>query len=117
MSVLREKGPEALANWTAVKNVNIFDKKMLFIPVHANVHWSLLVVVNSGLIANSLNRDISDDKEHSCILFLDSLKMHDSETCAKDIRIWLNFEWKRHGRGEDTAFTKETIPVLSPTGM
>ena len=54
-------------------------KKLIFIPVNADLHWSLLVVVNPGLIANVYNDDLPETEEHSFILFLDSLKMHNKK--------------------------------------
>ncbi len=65
MTTLKDDGPEAVASWTAKKNINVFEKKLIFIPVNADLHWSLCVVVNPGLIANSFDTDISEDEEHS----------------------------------------------------
>ena len=53
MTTLKNDGPESVASWTANKNINVFQKKLIFIPVNADLHWSLCVVVNPGLIANS----------------------------------------------------------------
>ena len=118
MTTLKEKGPKAVVSWTAKKDINIFEKKLIFIPVNADLHWSLLVVVNPGLIANVYNVDLPETEEHSFILFLDSLKMHNKNVYAKKIRQWLNFEHRRHGRGEVGGkidpFDDESIPVISP---
>ena len=52
------------------------------------------------------------------ILFLDSLKMHSKNMYAKHIRKWLNFEWKRLGKGKVGGniqpFANESMPSLSP---
>lgn len=118
MTTLKRKGPEAIVSWTKKKDINIFEKKLIFIPVNADLHWSLLVVVNPGLIANYYNSDLPDTEDHSIILFLDSLKMHNKNVYAKHIRQWLNSEHRRLERGEvggiiDT-FTHDSIPVVSP---
>ncbi|KAG7495808.1 sentrin-specific protease 3-like [Solea senegalensis] len=39
---LRTKGYEGVKRWT--KNVDIFQKDLLFIPIHLEVHWSLVSV-------------------------------------------------------------------------
>ena len=65
MTTLKEKGPEAIASWTEKKNINVFEKKLVFIPVNADLHWSLCVVVNPGLIANNLDSDVDPTEEHA----------------------------------------------------
>lgn len=65
MSTIKDDGPEAVASWTAKKNINIFDKKLIFIPVNADLHWSLCVVVNPGLIANNYDQELDEKEEHS----------------------------------------------------
>ena len=65
MTTLKEDGPDAVASWTAKKKINIFEKKLIFIPVHADNHWSLCVVVNPGLILNIYDENIAEDKEHA----------------------------------------------------
>jgi len=118
MTTLKDDGPESVSSWTAKKNINVFEKKLIFIPVNADLHWSLCVVVNPGLIANSYDNDISSREEHSSILFLDSLRMHNKNTYARHIRDWLNCEWKRLGKGKvgdrSAPFTKEGMTLTSP---
>jgi len=65
MTTLKEKGPEDIASWTEKKNINVFEKKLVFIPVNADLHWSLCVVVNPGLIANNLDSDLDPTEEHA----------------------------------------------------
>jgi len=66
MTTLKDEGPEAVSSWTAKKNINIFKKKFVFIPVNADLHWSLCVVVNAGLIANWYDSEnVPDTEEHS----------------------------------------------------
>ena len=44
---LRKTKVKSLVRWT--KNTNVFNKKLIFIPIHKEPqHWSLCVVVNPG---------------------------------------------------------------------
>ena len=47
MSTLK-KEPSSVASWT--KKIDIFKKKLIFVPVNADNHWSLCVIVNPGLL-------------------------------------------------------------------
>ncbi len=53
-----------MASWTGKNNINLFQKKLVFIPVNADL-WLLCVVVNPGLIANNLDSDFDTSKEHA----------------------------------------------------
>ena len=65
MTTLKDDGPEAVASWTEKKNINVFSKKLIFVPVNADLHWSLCVVVNPGLVANNFDDGASDDEDHA----------------------------------------------------
>ena len=65
MTKLKDEGITAIASWTENKNINVFDKKLVFIPVNADLHFSLCVVVNPGLIANNLNSDLDPTEDHA----------------------------------------------------
>jgi Ulp1 family protease len=65
MSALKREGLEAVASWTVNKKINVFEKKLIFIPINADLHWSLCVVVNPGHVANNFNNEISLDQECS----------------------------------------------------
>ncbi len=54
-----------MASWTGKKNINLFHEKLVFIPVNADLHWLLCVVVDPGLIANNLDSDFDTSKEHA----------------------------------------------------
>jgi Ulp1 family protease len=62
MTTLKDKGPEAITSWT---NINVFQKKLVFIPVNTDLHFLLCVVVNPGLIANNLDSDLDPTKERA----------------------------------------------------
>ena len=62
MTNLKDSGLDAILSWT--KSVKVFEKKLIFVPVHADGHWSLCVIVNPGLIVNTYNKDVSESEEH-----------------------------------------------------
>ena len=63
MTALKDDGPGAVSSWTAKKR--IFQKRLIFIPVNADLHWALCVVVNPGLIANCYNEDLDGSEDHA----------------------------------------------------
>ena len=75
-----------LLKWT--KHINLFKKRIIFIPIQEGIHWSLCVVINPGKIKNNANSNPED--EISYILLLDSLKLHGKLNILKNIRRWLN---------------------------
>ena len=81
-------------SWTAKKNINIFEKKFIFIPINKDLHWSLCVVVNPGAIENASKED-RQNLTVPCLIFMDSLNLHKKETVRKNIQKWLNAEWIR----------------------
>eukprot|EP01082_Thalassiosira_pseudonana_P009089 g8088.t1.2.5e17418a g8088 g8088.t1 contig27:163628-167782(+) len=143
MSTLEEENdPSSVASWTKKKKIDIFKKKLIFVPVNADLHWSLCVIVNPGLLyqppaksseaSDAMDVDTEDEtvsvelmdtedeaeaKEGSCILFLDSLKMHRKDKVARIIRKWLDFEWKRKHGIEDPKqkfFISRDMQLLTP---
>jgi Ulp1 family protease len=123
---MEDLGPDAVQRWTASKrkNIDVFTKKFIFIPVNENnVHWSLCVVVNPGAILNNLrefNEAPADEELYPCIFFFDSLKAHQKQVVARNIRNWLNSEWKRlkksKSREEDDPFKINSMLVHDPRG-
>jgi len=121
MSTLKDDGPEAVSSWTAKKNINIFSKKIIFVPVNADLHWSLCAVINPGLVCANADVDSGEQWEShdaACILFFDSLKMHQKERVAFNIRKWLNYEWNRVAKNKKKnmkrIFDKWTMRLFTP---
>jgi Ulp1 family protease len=117
-TALSEDGPKAVASW-----IDVFTKKFIFIPVNQSLHWSLCVVVNPGAILNNLkelNEAPADEELYPCILFFDSLKAHQKQAIARNIRNWLNSEWERLGKSksqeEDDPFKNNSLLVHDPRG-
>ena len=123
-TTLDDEGPEAVSSWTAKKNIDIFKKRFIFIPINESLHWSLCVVVNPGFIDNEFKEgdDQSEDQDFPFILFLDSLKAHRKNKVANKVRKWLNHEAKRLRKfadlfGDETPpFNKNTMEVFDPKG-
>ena len=79
-------------NWT--KGVDIFTKSFLMIPVHSNLHWSLVIVCYPN----------GTDERQPMMLHLDSMTQHgghNSEVVSKTVRRYLSKEWKTQ-KGDDT---------------
>lgn len=45
---LRDNGYSEVSKWT--KNVDLFDKEFLFVPINQSDHWSLVVIARPGLV-------------------------------------------------------------------
>jgi Ulp1 protease family, C-terminal catalytic domain len=96
-TALAEGGPQSVESWTAKKNIDIFSKRMIFIPINKSLHWSLCVVVNAKEIGQ-MYQDRDENAPRPCILFFDALKAHKKQAVAKKVIGWLNAEWKRLGK-------------------
>uniref|UniRef100_A0A1D2ABL5 Ubiquitin-like protease family profile domain-containing protein n=1 Tax=Auxenochlorella protothecoides TaxID=3075 RepID=A0A1D2ABL5_AUXPR len=84
--------------WT--KDVDVFEKDFLFIPVHHALHWSLMIVCHPGCsyLSNAATGPTP------CILHLDSMQHgHKSAEAAHRIRSYLEAEYSNriHSRGEE----------------
>eukprot|EP00980_Cylindrotheca_fusiformis_P010725 scaffold2403_cov87-Cylindrotheca_fusiformis.AAC.3 len=96
-TTLLNDGPNSVTSWTAKKNINIFDKKFIFIPINKDLHWSLCVVVNPGFIKNSRESDLEKQSnlDLPCLIFMDSLNLHKKATVRRKVEAWLNSEYSR----------------------
>lgn len=132
-SKLCKEGPEGVQKWTERKGIDIFQKRLIFVPVNKTMHWSLAVIVNPGAIDDhcdlmdkygcSLNENVlASVGDHPCpvILFFDSLKCHPRSSVAKTLRNWLNAEWRRKMGGRidrrEDPFKPNTMKVITPGG-
>lgn len=121
-TTLSNDGTEAVKSWTARKNVDIFKKRYIFLPINKSSHWLLCLVANPAYVSN-----VSGDNDTQrfdcgtgpfpCILLLDSSKVHPKDIVAGHVRKWLNGEWMRlmapkHG-GVDP-FNTSTMAVFTP---
>ncbi|WOL12502.1 hypothetical protein Cni_G21269 [Canna indica] len=72
---------EKLRRWW--KGVNIFQKSYIFIPVHGEMHWSLVIICIP----------VKEDESGPIVLHLDSLGIHDSYLIFSVIDRYLKEEW------------------------
>jgi hypothetical protein len=85
-------------NWT--KHVDIFSKDFLFVPIHDQLHWSLIIICHpgSGVIKMGTVAPADMGKEpEAFMIHLDSMKQpggHQSQSIAKLISRYLQNEWK-----------------------
>jgi hypothetical protein len=119
-TTLSDEGTYAVRSWTARKHIDIFQKKLIFIPICQSLHWSLCVVVNPGAILNASSDEVSSDDPLPCMIFLDSLKAHKKKWVQAQVMEWLNAEWSRLEKEEyrthTIRFTEKTFPVFDPVG-
>ncbi|GER55569.1 sentrin/sumo-specific protease [Striga asiatica] len=87
--------------WT--RNINIFEKDYIFIPVNFSLHWSLIVICHPGEVANlrgmmilCTNKDLDSITKVPCILHMDSLRGSHGGL-ENLIRSYLWEEWKERG--------------------
>ena len=66
MNTPKKDGPESVASWTVNTKTNVFKKRLIFLPINADIHWSLCVVVNPGLNAINYAQNM-DNREESAL--------------------------------------------------
>ena len=132
-SMLCKQGPEGVQRWTAKKGIDIFQKRLIFVPVNKSLHWSLTVIVNPGAIRShhemmdrgmgQAGKDPFDERgelEKPCpmLLFFDSLECHSKATVSRRLREWLNAEWNRRSEGEQDdlkdPFDTKSMKIFNP---
>jgi Ulp1 protease family, C-terminal catalytic domain len=126
-------------------NINIFEKRVVFIPICQANHWTLCVIVNPGAVieARAYPKGPKFSDRISCMILMNSLKSGDDSESIKvqaTVLKWLNREWDRIRRREDitsswkatighwecwkaekewwttNAFGVDTIPIINPNG-
>jgi len=114
-SKLEEFGPNAILSWS--KNINIFERSVIFIPVNESNHWTLLAVVNCGSIISEEKTPRKDVA--SAIYNFDSCRgSSESKSRASLIYGWLNAAdmEMRGGKKKGYSFNPDTLPLYSPRG-
>lgn len=118
-TTLSKEGPTAVQSWSAKKNIDLFRKRLIFVPINKDLHWSLCVIVNPGAALLSSSKNTKKDDAFSCLLFLDSKKMHAPSKVQEVISDWLNAEWQQRTtqKTERTHYLKaKMLPLFSPPG-
>lgn len=100
-----------LKGW--IKNVNIWEMDMLIIPIHADLHWSVVAVCHPSLL---LSTNDTDEERIPCLLHLDSgkrFRLHTSSAVFNRVRTFLQVCLKEQHK-IDVNLTKETLKGGSP---
>jgi Ulp1 family protease len=111
---LEDDGVNAVLSWTANRGINVFTKKFIYVLIHRNQHWSLMVIVNAGLIDFCDELDV--ESEIPVMLHLDGLGLHDKKEVAASRRCWLNAEYDRTKTISCNIFTILTMTSFNLQG-
>lgn len=79
---------KGMLSWT--RNIDIFSKQAIFVPIHNNLHWSLAVILNPGKLRST------DKDQQQIILHLDSLGPmgHGTRSVGDSLRNFLRTAWE-----------------------
>ncbi|KAL3814377.1 hypothetical protein ACJIZ3_015645 [Penstemon smallii] len=91
------KAFQRVRKWT--RNVDLFEKDYIFIPVNFSLHWSLIVICHPGEVAKLRDKDVELSKR-PCILHMDSIR-GSHRGLEKLIRSYLWEEWKERYDKQD----------------
>ncbi|KAL3620981.1 hypothetical protein CASFOL_035893 [Castilleja foliolosa] len=104
--------------WT--KNINIFEKDYVFIPVNLSLHWSLIVICHPGEVANlrgypCAEKGMDSSCKVPCILHMNSIRGSHGGL-ENLIRSYLSEEWKERGikQEEDISSKFLNLEFIAP---
>ncbi|XP_010432536.1 PREDICTED: probable ubiquitin-like-specific protease 2A isoform X1 [Camelina sativa] len=98
---------QRVQKWT--KNVDIFEKDYIFIPINFSFHWSLIIICHPGELVPS---HVENPQRVPCILHLDSIKGSHKGGLINIFPSYLREEWKaRHGN------TTIMVQICSPSHL
>ncbi|KAI3445786.1 hypothetical protein Pfo_002451 [Paulownia fortunei] len=89
---------QRVRKWT--RNVNVFEKDYIFIPVNFSLHWSLIVICHPGEVANLKDKGMDASSNVPCILHMDSIRGSHGGF-ENLIRSYLWEEWKERGNKQE----------------
>lgn len=130
-NALKKDGWQKVKHWTRIRDRDpktgkvrftnpIFDQNLIFITINEGKHWSQCVVVNPGCIENSFIEDEEKkaELELSCLIFMDSLGLHNPDEIWENIVSWLNGLWrcKNNGSIKNPFSDRNKFPVILPKG-
>ncbi|XP_024005394.1 probable ubiquitin-like-specific protease 2A [Eutrema salsugineum] len=85
---------QRVQKWT--KNVDLFEKDYIFIPINCSFHWSLIIICHPGELVPS---PVKNPSRVPCILHLDSIKGSHKDGLVNIFPSYLREEWKaRQGK-------------------
>ncbi|PIN06512.1 Sentrin-specific cysteine protease (Ulp1 family) [Handroanthus impetiginosus] len=102
--------------WT--RNVDLFEKDYIFIPVNFSLHWSLIVICHPGEVASVKDNRTDGSCKVPCILHMDSIR-GSHRGLENLIRRYLWHEWKvRQDNQEEDISSKflnlDFVPLQLP---
>lgn len=77
---LEDEGVNSVLSWTANKGIHVLSKTFIYVPIHRNQHWSLMVVINAGMI--DFCDELNNQSEIPCMVHLDGLGLHNRRETA-----------------------------------
>ncbi|XP_048635532.1 probable ubiquitin-like-specific protease 2A isoform X1 [Brassica napus] len=80
---------QRVQKWT--KNVELFEKDYIFIPINFSFHWSLIIICHPGELVSS---SVENPSRVPCILHLDSIKGSHKGGLVNIFPSYLREEWK-----------------------
>jgi len=97
-TLISQNGLERVMRWFRPKGRDITMFRYILVPINNSLHWTLMVIVNPGLIGTKSSDE--PQEEFPCLLYLDSLShtKKQVEKFAQVIRNWLSKELSSHGR-------------------
>ncbi len=95
------------------KKVDIFQKRLILIPVIHGSHWSLVAITNlKGALANSVDNSMV----RPTLLFFDSMKKgHDKTSIQCSIMKWIKAAAAKKGTLVDIETLQTRFVTISPT--
>ncbi len=67
--------------------------KFIYVPIYRDQHWSLMVIVNVGMI--DFCDEYNNESEIPCLVHLDGFCLQNWSEIAANLRCWLNAEYDR----------------------
>jgi len=92
---LLHQGVEAVSNWNFNKNRDLFSTEIILVPINLDQHWSLCAIYYANKIQVLAKSGHVHVNEGPFLMHLDSLTYHSADTISRNIRMWLNYEWKK----------------------
>ena len=105
-----QKKHNRVKTWT--KNVNIFEKSFVIIPICEHSHWYLVIIIRPDLVNRDL--EVKQKEGEPLFLVLDSLGGGKSGA-VENIRHYLEQEWlAKNPEHTNVSFRKKDIKTVRP---
>ena len=110
LSSFSQKMHSRVKRWT--KNVNIFDKKLVIVPICQQSHWYLIIIIKPGQIIFDAE---SRQNGEPLFLVLDSLESLSGKKSVKNLRLYVKQEWLAKNPGQpEVSFSKKKMKTVRP---